>query len=917
MVPRKVEELPQPVSLVKQIITTLVDYSTLKNDELKTNALVNSTINIAQLLVSVGDIYEFPNEIAKIFLKCFSQLSLQIPVVSLLLALMHRKELEVEQAESMNTNGQGDGVGEGGAVSMADDGSAAKKQFSEQLINVRLKEELLQALREGEILRARLLLRALSCLFSCNSFSPQSYLAVLSALLEAAGGGEYGNSEGEQAQNAGISPSRSSEATFLLACSIPWSIAAISALGQAQETAEEVEGLLARLEAFFRQLLGQADGSLGWAELLSPYRVGGKLEVFHTPPPPPYSGVEHFVAVDPCNTWPGQARDALFEASTFALQLISAARSNGAIPSPLSSSRCQLFPWTDADAREALSTQPFRMTTFGSHQDVQTEILAAFRTDNTANCLAGFTAGAGLSGSPSCRQGQWLSLKICVFDHETSVEAYELCELISPFDRYLAATFYTDILHNFQPIVNDDGTKLGSIDLLASHLLSVARLFPVEEGETVRGRVVSGSHLDYLLVEVIFQQLLQPPAHLSLASHAGHFKLLVHLCRRDAIFPPILALGANIAFQMNSELQPPSWRELARWFAFHLTNTKHSWPYWEFWLEELNDSLAASADRDIAGSGSGSVVIRSQGSSAAALLTHLVVDHCTRASIPEKIMKVFPVEMHTFVPQLEAPPVCPLFDRLEGGSASSAMAAATAAEEAEAAVAAASLNDRSLSSIDNTSVLAMDGEGEGEEAGSALDESMISAETNMAVIAALSSEGEAGVPTSIPMAAEPGSSSSWSGSQHLVQSQSLSQLAQKLRDMIEAKTDPEDLEDWITANRKDIWTLHLGNISWHKSYLVQWSFCIDTEDEEAKQQLDVHLSSEAATASGNSSSAEEDAIDAASANLLFQAILSVGGKKAAALSGLLGLLDRFSEVLRGVSLPENEISHAVIQVQAI
>ena len=293
---------------------------------------------------------------------------------------------------------------------MADDGSAAKKQFSEQLINVRLKEELLQALREGEILRARLLLRALSCLFSCNSFSPQSYLAVLSALLEAAGGGEYGNSEGEQAQTAGISPSRSSEATFLLACSIPWSIAAISALGQAQETAEEVEGLLARLEAFFRQLLGQADGSLGWAELLSPYRVGGKLEVFHTPPPPPYSGVEHFVAVDPCNTWPGQARDALFEASTFALQLISAARSNGAIPSPLSSSRCQLFPWTDADAREALSTQPFRMTTFGSHQDVQTEILAAFRTDSTANCLAGFTAGAGLSGSPSCRQGQWFIL---------------------------------------------------------------------------------------------------------------------------------------------------------------------------------------------------------------------------------------------------------------------------------------------------------------------------------------------------------------------------------------------------------------------------------------------------------------------------------------------------------------------------
>ena len=61
-----------------------------------------------------------------------------------------------------------------------------------------------------------------------------------------------------------------------------------------------------------------------------------------------------------------------------------------------------------------------------------------------------------------------------------------------------------------------------------------------------------------------------------------------------------------------------------------------------------------------------------------------------------------------------------------------------------------------------------------------------------------------------------------------------------------------------------------------------------------------------------SSCGNDDTLDAASANLLLQAILSIGGKQTAALYGLIGLLDRYSEVLRGVSLPENEKSHAVL-----
>ena len=84
----------------------------------------------------------------------------------------------------------------------------------------------------------------------------------------------------------------------------------------------------------------------------------------------------------------------------------------------------------------------------------------------------------------------------------------------------------------------------------------------------------------------------------------------------------------------------------------------------------------------------------------------------------------------------------------------------------------------------------------------------------------------------------------------------------------------------------------------------KWYFTVN--DELREQIEDVNDSTDP------SSSGSDDTLDAASANLLLQAILSVGGKQTAALYGLVGLLDRYSEVLRGVSLPENEKSHAVL-----
>lgn len=410
---------------------------------------------------------------------------------------------------------------------------------------------------------------------------------------------------------------------------------------------------------------------------------------------------------------------------------------------------------------ELLNPEPLRYMTFGAESDVHEAVLTACRYDNTAHCLS----STGIFGSPCCRQGQWLLPKLCVFDKDTSPEAEQLCRTLSPLERYLAATYYTDILVNFQPVINDDGTKLGSVELLASHLLAVSRVFPSEEESE------ENPHLEYLLVEVLFQQLLQPPTHLFQSNNAGNFKLILHLCRRDPLFPPVVALAANIVFQMVPELQPASWREFARWFTFHLTNTKLTWPYWEFWISELKSSLSTSADRDVGFSGDATLV-RSEGYSAQSILIHFVVDHCTRASIAEKIKRALPVELDNFIP-FETRPYCPLLDQ-EGQKVDNSMTNG--------------LNDASFSSVEiNSGVSAAeDGDGQ-EEASSALDESLISADTNMAVVAPLRL-----------------------GQVNASSTSSLFELAFRLKELIGEKTDPEDVEDWINTNRKEIWALHFG-----------------------------------------------------------------------------------------------------------
>jgi len=220
MVPRKVEELPKSVALAKQIITTLVDYSNLSEEEMQPETLATSAANIAALFVSVGDLYEYPAEISKVFMQCFSTLSMQIPVLAMLVALMHRQESLPPDAQTDQPE------------------DAPPRKFCEQLVTEHLRSQLISSLAAGEILVARLLLRVLACLVCCGCLDLTCFIALLSALLQTA------SQPGELREL----PGSAVEALFLLACSVQW---VMGPLTLAAETDSRCEDLLRALETLF------------------------------------------------------------------------------------------------------------------------------------------------------------------------------------------------------------------------------------------------------------------------------------------------------------------------------------------------------------------------------------------------------------------------------------------------------------------------------------------------------------------------------------------------------------------------------------------------------------------------------------------------------------------------------------------
>ena len=105
----------------------------------------------AFLLLSAGDLKAYPAEISDLVVKCFSQLSVQTPILASMLALIHTHEPEFTA-----------------------------------LVADKLQTRYLQAVAQDEVVVAKLLLRAVTCLSGALTFAVEGnggLVEILTPLL--------------------------------------------------------------------------------------------------------------------------------------------------------------------------------------------------------------------------------------------------------------------------------------------------------------------------------------------------------------------------------------------------------------------------------------------------------------------------------------------------------------------------------------------------------------------------------------------------------------------------------------------------------------------------------------------------------------------------------------------------------------
>lgn len=99
---------------------------------------------------------------------------------------------------------------------------------------------------------------------------------------------------------------------------------------------------------------------------------------------------------------------------------------------------------------------------------------------------------------------------------------------------------------------------------------------------------------------------------------------------------------------------------LAQWVAFHLTNTKLAWPYWDYWSQEFTGTAGEEEVEEKDEDNVGKAFIR------------LVIEHCTLLSYPHAMKAALLAPLHTAIPNKDSnPPDFPLLNLSTSGSLAS------------------------------------------------------------------------------------------------------------------------------------------------------------------------------------------------------------------------------------------------------
>lgn len=459
-----------------------------------------------------------------------------------------------------------------------------------------LNKELLESLSNDNVLVSKLILRSMAtlCCSNCLSFSgSDGFLNVIDGLLIVA----ENNSIHNGVAVAGYLTPQGEVATYLLSITVCW----CSTLFNPDDEIASI--IKSRILALCRNVNSRRS---------SPFDVGGKQAIFQ---------VMNF-SEECVNLSPGpdnvMSWDTLWDSCSMAIYALE----NQLQPSELES---MVMPWLKLEDKLNEAIEYPNLTMDPSIKDT---ILAL----NNENKIGAKSRLSLPDGSPiGTGTSLWLRPRFAIFESDSSAQVDGkplefLCSSLTPFQRQVAVSYYHDIIHFFEPINRDDGALIGSLKMICGQLESVSRVFPNE------------AKMEFMLVEVLFQLMMQQP--INLLKNALLNKLILEFCRKYAAFPVVIALCSTIMFGRIQEMDTSCWRQLARWFSFHLGNTKFSWN-WPYWESEYNEAVEGDPIR---------------------LFCHYFIDKCSRTYLPnQNVNAKFPVPAFVAHGANDMQPSCPLY----------------------------------------------------------------------------------------------------------------------------------------------------------------------------------------------------------------------------------------------------------------
>jgi len=571
MVEQKLPEVEQQVALAKQILARLGDFTALTEDD----DLLTNIRTLAQIFVDVGDLQLFPDDISDVFVKCMSSLSVQSTVVSTLLGLIYRRDASFP--------------------------TIVVRKLGDAFIN---------ALKQNNINVGKVALRSMAALTCSKCLAAEgdgSLLSLLDTLLNRV------EIDWKSTKSAADISVEGKVAMYLLSSTIPWMIPVLTGK-QGVKFAARVLPVLLRFQDEYNSI----------------YNLGGKCALFHA-----YAATVdddgNVIGVEDKGTFcegpEGSACwDTLWAAVHFARESLQKANVKD-----FSKPSCMLTPWEGLE--EDLSSELAGKEWDGSDRstiltlsDDLAGILRQIFVDapteiyfNLSSSVSQFKVTSTSSSTQSSTGiATWLSPVFCIYDKATSPASAQCVLGTSALERHILSDYYRDIIYFFDPIINEDGTRCGSIELMCAHLEAVAKMRSPHEPVV---------QLESLLAETIFQKLVQTP--INPTQTALFFRVVLELCQKSSLFANAVALGTHSMFQMLSEMDIASVRELAAWFALHQLNSNFSWPFWSSWIDMCMDDPADGAR---------------------ILFCKIVVDKMGRAVNHDVLMKALPDTLHSLLP---------------------------------------------------------------------------------------------------------------------------------------------------------------------------------------------------------------------------------------------------------------------------